>query len=117
MAFNKINKRNKIRRKIRGKISGTSDKPRFSVFKSNKQIYVQLVDDLTGNTLLSANSATIKDAQDCNKIEQAKKVGALIAERAVAANIEKVVFDRGGYVYHGRIKALGDAAREGGLKF
>lgn len=117
MAFNKIQKRNKIRRRIRGKIAGTAEAPRLSVFKSNKQIYVQLIDDLSGQTLVSANSATVKDAQGITKIEQAKKIGKLIAERALAANISTVKFDRSGYTYHGRIKALGDAAREGGLKF
>lgn len=117
MAFSKINKRNKIRRRIRGKISGNSEAPRLSVFKSNKQIYVQLIDDLSGSTLMSVSSAELKDAQGVTKMEQAQKVGAMVAEKAKAANISSVKFDRSGYVYHGRIKALGDAAREGGLKF
>jgi large subunit ribosomal protein L18 len=88
----------------------------MSVYRSNKQIYVQLIDDSTGNTLLSASSSVEADAKG-NKIEQAKKVGTQIAAKAKEAGIETVVFDRNGYLYHGRVKALAEAAREGGLKF
>lgn len=117
MASVKDKRRNKIRRRVRRNIFGTADKPRMSVFKSNKAIYVQLIDDNAGHTLSDASSAAIKGADKVTKLEQAEKVGKLIAERALANGIENVVFDRNGYQYHGRIKALGDAAREGGLKF
>ena len=110
-------RRLKIRRRIRKKISGVVARPRMSVFRSNKQIYVQLVDDLSGNTLAAASSREEEIAsQKVNKIEQAALVGKLIASKAKEAGIEEVVFDRGGYLYHGRIKSLADAARKGGLK-
>ncbi|MEN9348428.1 MAG: 50S ribosomal protein L18 [Flavobacteriales bacterium] len=115
MAFSKEARRAKIRTRIRSRIQGTAERPRLSVFRSNKQIYVQLVDDLKGVTLVAASSATLKDK--VTKIEQAALVGKSIAERAKAAGIEEVVFDRGGYLYHGRIKSLAEAAREAGLKF
>ena len=102
--------------RIRKVIQGTSDRPRMSVFRSNKQIYVQLIDDMQGNTLLSVSSNTATDDKT-NKIDQAKIVGKQVAEKAKEAGIENVVFDRNGYLYHGRIKALAEAAREGGLKF
>ncbi|MCD4682101.1 MAG: 50S ribosomal protein L18 [Bacteroidales bacterium] len=105
-------RRTRIRMRVRKVVSGTSERPRMSVFRSNKRIYVQLVDDLAGHTLISASSSDEK----VSKIEQAKKVGTLIAEKAKEAGIENVVFDRNGYLYHGRIKALAEAAREGGLK-
>ena len=117
MASVKDKRRNKIKRRVRKNIFGTAEKPRMTVYKSNKQIYVQLVDDLNGHTLTEASSQTMKDAQSIAKIEQAKKVGSTIAERALASGIQTVVFDRNGYLYHGRVKALADAAREGGLKF
>jgi large subunit ribosomal protein L18 len=119
MAIRKIERRNKIRKSIRKSVSGTKDCPRMSVFRSNKQIYVQLVDDEEGMTLVSASSRNKEVAQKTGikKIEQAKLVGKLIAERSLARGISKVVFDRGGYLYHGRVKQLADAAREGGLKF
>lgn len=110
-------RRLKIKRRIRKKISGAANRPRMSVYRSNKQIYVQLVDDLTGHTLLAASSREEDIAsQKVNKVEQAALVGKLIATKAKEAGIEEVVFDRNGYLYHGRVKSLADAAREGGLK-
>ena len=110
-------RRLKIKRRIRKKISGAADRPRMSVFRSNKQIYVQLVDDKSGRTLAAASSREEEIvAQKVTKIEQAKLVGKLIASKAKEAGIEEVVFDRNGYLYHGRVKSLADAAREGGLK-
>lgn len=110
----KIERRIKIKTRIRGKISGTSSRPRLSVFRSNKQIYAQLIDDLAGKTLAAASSKGIEDG---SKSEIAAKVGKAIAEKAIAAGISEVVFDRNGYLFHGRVKSLADAAREGGLKF
>jgi large subunit ribosomal protein L18 len=111
-------RRSKIKSRIRKKVSGSSDRPRLTVFRSNKEIYVQLIDDLNGNTMLSASSREKGLAElEGNKIEQSKRVGLLIAERAREAGIESIVFDRNGYLFHGRVKALADAAREGGLKF
>jgi len=118
MALTKIERRNRIKKRIRKVISGTAEKPRMTVFRSNTQIYVQLIDDLTGTTLLSASSRCKEVAdQKVNKTEQAKLVGKLAAERSLAKGVSTVVFDRNGYLYHGRIKSLADAAREGGLKF
>jgi large subunit ribosomal protein L18 len=118
MALTKIERRARIKKRIRKVISGTSEKPRMSVFRSNTQIYVQLVDDLAGKTLTSASSRCKEiAAQKVNKTEQAKLVGKLAAERALEKGVATVVFDRNGYLYHGRIKSLADAAREGGLKF
>jgi large subunit ribosomal protein L18 len=111
----KLERRQKIKARIRKKISGTAQKPRMSIFRSNAQIYVQLIDDENGQTLVSASSAGIKEKM--TKQEQAAKVGVLIAQAAKEAGITEVVFDRGGYLYHGRVKQLADAAREGGLKF
>ena len=110
----KIERRIKIKTRIRSKISGTASRPRLSVFRSNKQIYAQLIDDLAGKTLAAASSKGIEDG---SKSEIAAKVGKAIAERAMAAGISEVVFDRNGYLFHGRVKSLADAAREGGLKF
>ncbi|HZK63974.1 MAG: 50S ribosomal protein L18 [Puia sp.] len=111
-------KRQKIRYRIRKKISGIADKPRLSVFRSNNEIYVQLIDDLQGRTLASASSRE-KDiaAQKVTKTEKSKLVGAAIARKAKELGIEKVVFDRGGNLYHGRVKAVAESAREGGLQF
>lgn len=117
MAFSKIKRRAKIKRSIRKKISGTSQVPRLSVFRSNKQIYAQLIDDTKGVTLVAASSYKNKAAEKGNKIEQAAVVGKEIAGKAIKAGVESVVFDRNGYLYHGRVKALADSAREGGLKF
>jgi large subunit ribosomal protein L18 len=104
--------------KIRSRIEGTLEKPRLSVFRSNKHIYVQLVDDVKGHTLVSASSLEeeLKDKVG-GTIDGAKTLGNLVAKRAIAKNISEIVFDRSGYLYHGRVRALADAAREGGLKF
>ena len=103
--------------RVRGKISGTAERPRLCVFRSESNIYAQIIDDVAGNTLVSAS--TVEKAFEGNggNVEAAKKIGSKIAERALAKGIEEVVFDRGGYIYHGRVKALAEAAREGGLKF
>ena len=111
----KIKRRERIKAHIRHRVSGTAEKPRMTVFRSNTQIYVQLIDDVNGKTLASASSVGLKDK--IAKKEQAAKVGTLAAEAAKAAGIKEVVFDRNGYLYHGRVKQLADAAREGGLKF
>ncbi len=111
----KQERRIKIKTRIRGKISGTAERPRMSVFRSNKQIYVQLVDDSKGVTLVAASSRGIEEK--ATKSEIAAKVGQAIAEKALAAGITTVVFDRNGYLFHGRVKSLADAARNGGLKF
>ncbi len=114
----KVFRRNRIKMRIRKTVRGTAARPRMSVFRSNKQIYVQLIDDLAQQTLVSASSSDKGFGDEkMTKIEQAKKVGKLIAERALAAGIQNVVFDRNGYLYHGRVKSLAEAAREGGLKF
>ncbi len=102
--------------RIRKHVSGTEERPRMTVFRSNKGIYVQLVDDLSGRTLLASSSLKTEEEKG-SKVEQAKRVGKLIAEKSLEKGISKVVFDRNGYLYHGRVKALADAAREGGLKF
>ena len=114
MTTKKVERRIKIKYRIRKRVNGTAERPRMSVFRSNKQIYVQIVNDLTGTTLASASSLGMETMP---KKEQAAKVGELIAKKAQEAGIEKIVFDRNGYLYHGRVKALADAAREGGLKF
>jgi len=110
----KLERRIKIKHRVRNKISGTAERPRMSVFRSNKQIYVQIIDDAAGKTLAAASSLGVEST---NKADQASKVGEAIAKKALDAGIEKVVFDRNGYLYHGRIKELADAARKGGLKF
>ena len=107
-------RRVKIKYRVRNKISGTAERPRMSVFRSNKQIYVQFINDETGTTLASASSLGL---EKCAKKEQAAQVGALAAKAALEAGIVTVVFDRNGYLYHGRVKELADAARNGGLKF
>jgi large subunit ribosomal protein L18 len=118
MSTRKTNRRDKIRRRIRGKIQGTQERPRLNVFRSNTDIYVQLVDDQKGHTLCAASSKE-KDIAAAKETKTAKAalVGKKIAEKAIAAGITSVVFDRGGYLYHGRVKSLADAAREGGLQF
>ncbi len=108
--------REKRRRRIRGKVDGTAERPRLAVFRSNRSIYAQLIDDHAGATLAAARSQEV-DASGLDKSGVAKKVGALLAERARAANIDSVVFDRSGYLYHGRVQALAEGAREGGLTF
>ncbi len=114
----KVNRRQKIRYRIRKKISGTASVPRLSVFRSNSDIYVQLIDDTNGTTLASASSRD-KDiqAQKGTKSEKSKLVGAALATKATALGLTTCVFDRSGYLYHGRIKAVADGAREGGLQF
>ena len=112
--ISKIQRRNKIKTRIRGKVSGSAARPRMTVFRSNKQIYVQLIDDLAGRTLVSASSKGLEGGTKC---EIAAKVGEAVAKKAIEAGISEVVFDRNGYLFHGRVKSLADAAREGGLKF
>ena len=118
--MNKIERRNRIKLRIRKKVSGTAERPRMTVFRSNKQIYVQFIDDLRGVTLASASSLDKEVAEQVkgvNKCQEAAIVGKLAAERAAAKGITTVSFDRNRYLYHGRVKQLADAAREGGLKF
>ena len=114
MTTKKVERRIKIKYRVRKNVNGTAERPRLSVFRSNKQIYAQVINDVTGTTLASASSLGLEAMP---KIDQATKVGALLAEKAKAAGITTVVFDRNGYLYHGRVKALADAAREGGLNF
>lgn len=109
----KLTKRERVKLRVRSQIVGKTNLPRLSVFKSNKAMYAQLIDDTKGVTLTAANSAGLSGT----KSEQAAQVGKAIAEKAVALNISNIVFDRSGYVYHGRVKALADGAREGGLQF
>jgi large subunit ribosomal protein L18 len=115
MGITKDNRRLRIRRGIRNKVSGTAVRPRLSVYKSNKAIYAQIIDDAEGKTLTAASSFELGVKN--NTIEHSKNVGAKIAEKAIAAGVNEVVFDRGGYRYHGQVKALAEGAREGGLKF
>jgi len=117
MAMSKLSRRRRIKRSIRKNVSGTTERPRLSVYRSNAQIYAQIIDDSEGKTLVSADSLKNEEAQKVPKIEQAAIVGKAVAEKAIAAGINEVVFDRNGYLYHGRVKSLADAAREGGLKF
>ena len=118
MSLTKIERRTKIKMRVRKIVTGTADRPRMSIFRSNKEIYAQLIDDVQGATLLMASSKS-KDiaSTEGTKTEKAAMVGKSIAEKAIAAGITAVVFDRNGYLYHGRVKKLADAAREGGLKF
>lgn len=117
MALSKLEKRIRIKRRVRGKISGSSELPRLSVYKSNKEIYAQLINDKDGKTLVSASSREKGVDAKGTKTEVSAAVGKAIAAKAIAAGIENIVFDRNGFVYHGRVKALADGAREGGLKF
>ena len=118
MAITKEFRRERIKKRIRKVVSGTASTPRLSVFRSNKEIYAQVIDDLSGKTLAAASSLDKAIAgQKVAKIEQAKLVGKAIGEKAVQAGIQSVTFDRNGYLYHGRVKSLADAAREAGLKF
>jgi len=117
MALSKNEKRNRIRHRIRKTISGTNERPRLAVFRSNKEIYAQLIDDVAGKTMASASSRDKDIAVEGTKQEVAFAVGKSIAEKAVQAGLESISFDRGGYLYHGRVKSLADGAREGGLKF
>ena len=116
MAISKFQRRLRIRRGVRKKISGTSNSPRLSVYKSNKAIYAQIIDDTKGHTLAQASSNEIAKKDNVN-VETSKQVGLAIAEKAKSNGIERIVFDRSGYRYHGKVKALAEGAREGGLKF
>ena len=109
-------RRLKRRRRVRAKVHGTAERPRISVFRSNRGIFVQLVDDVAGHTLAAVNW-TESDLRSLKPMDQARRAGELLAERAKAAGVETAVFDRGGYRYHGRVKALAEGAREGGLNF
>ena len=113
----KQEKRYRRHKRVRAKIFGTKEVPRLSVFRSAKHIYGQLINDEKGQTLISASDLELRRKKGKTKVEKAREVGKLIAKKALAKKIEKVVFDRGGYAYHGRVKALAEGAREGGLKF
>lgn len=119
MALSKVQRRARIKLRIRKKIKGTAERPRLTVFRSNKQVYVQVIDDISGKTLVSASSRekSIAEKEGTKKVEQAAMVGSLVAEKCKEKGIEVIVFDRGGYKYHGRVKSLADAARKSGLKF
>ena len=120
MSLSKLERRERIKRRIRKIVSGTAEQPRMTVFRSNKQIYIQLIDDVAGVTLASASSTdkeVAEKSQGLNKCQISALVGKLIAERSIQKGITAVSFDRNGYLYHGRVKTLADAAREGGLKF
>ncbi len=117
MALTKVESRARIKSRVRKSIFGTAEVPRLSVFRSNKEIYGQLINDLDGKTLLSASSMDKSIEKTGNKSDVAKAVGKALAEKAKEAGIERVAFDRNGYLYHGRVKSLADGAREGGLKF
>ena len=117
MAFDRIARRPKIKQRVRQSVHGTDSRPRLSVYRSNTGMYAQIINDEEGRTIVSASSLKDKKANGIPKIEQARLVGQAIAEKAKAAGIEKVVFDRSGYLYHGRVKALAEAAREAGLNF
>ncbi len=117
MQFSKQKRRKKIQLRIRKSIKGTAEMPRLSVFRSNRDIYCQAIDDVAGHTIAAASTREKGMANSGNKTEQAKEVGKIVASRLKALNIDQVVFDRSGYLYHGRVKALAEGAREGGLKF
>jgi large subunit ribosomal protein L18 len=117
MKFSKENRRQKIHWRIRKNIKGTPERPRISVFRSNHFIYAQLIDDLAGHTIAAVSSRDNAFTGKGTKSEQARLVGKALAEKALASNVSSVVFDRGGYLYHGRVKALAEGAREGGLQF
>ena len=113
----KLSRRERIKKGIRKRLTGSSERPRLSVFRSNKGIYAQVIDDLAGKTLVSASSLSKEITAEGSKSDQSVAVGKLVAEKAIAAGIKEVVFDRNGYLYHGRIKSLAEGAREGGLIF
>jgi large subunit ribosomal protein L18 len=117
MKVTKTERRKRIHYRVRKKVLGTAERPRLCVFRSNKSIYVQAIDDTTGRTIVAASSTENGISTEGTPIEQAKKVGMLLAEKAKAASIEMAKFDRNGYLYHGRVKALAEGAREGGLIF
>jgi large subunit ribosomal protein L18 len=116
MKNTKVINRTKVRMRIRKIVKGTPEQPRLSVFKSNRDIYVQLINDLEGTTIVASSTKEL-GKEKLPKIEQSKKVGQMVAKKAIEAGVSKIVFDRGGYLYHGRVKALADGAREGGLQF
>lgn len=113
----KLSRRDRIKKGIRKRVSSSSERPRLSVFRSNKGIYAQIIDDVTGKTVASASSLSKDFASNGNKSDQSVAVGKLVAQKAIAAGITSVVFDRNGYLYHGRVKSLAEGAREGGLIF
>ena len=113
----KLSRRDRIKKGIRKRLSGSSERPRLSVYRSNKGIYAQIIDDVTGKTIVSASSLSKDFAATGNKSDQSVAVGKAVAAKAVAAGIKDVVFDRNGYLYHGRVKSLAEGAREGGLNF
>lgn len=117
MKTRKVLRRSSIRKRIRKSIKGSTECPRLSVFRSNKQIYAQIIDDVQGSTLVAASSRELPKDQKIKKAEEAGMVGKILAEKAVKAGISKVIFDRGGYLYHGRVKSLADGARNAGLHF
>ena len=117
MAGIKLSRRERIKKGIRKRLTGSAERPRLSVYRSNKGIYAQIIDDVAGKTLVSTSSLSKDFAGSGNKSEQSKAVGKTIAEKAIAAGINQVVFDRNGYLYHGRVKSLAEGAREGGLNF
>jgi large subunit ribosomal protein L18 len=117
MIVTKESRRLKIRKRIRGKISGTAERPRMSIYRSNAEVYVQLIDDFNGVTLLAASTKDKDFKRTGNKVEQAKAIGTEIARKAIEKGFTTVIFDRGGYLYHGRVQSLAEGAREGGLKF
>ncbi len=117
MQLTKLKRRKRIHSRVRKKITGTAGQPRLNVYRSNKHIYAQLIDDVNSVTLAQASSFEATVADEGNKSDQATAVGKLLAERASAQGIDKALFDRGGYLFHGRVKALADGAREGGLQF
>ena len=113
----KLSRRERIKKGIRKNLSGSTERPRLSVYRSNKGIYAQIIDDVNGKTLVSASSLSKEFSATGNKVEQSVAVGKMVAEKAIAAGIKQVVFDRNGYLYHGRVKSLAEGAREGGLIF
>jgi len=118
MALSKTERRERLRFRIRKTVSGTTARPRLAVFRSNKEIYAQIIDDVNGKTITAASTRDKDiDVSKINKVEAAKVVGKAIADKALKAGIETITFDRGGYLYHGRVKSLAEGAREGGLKF
>ncbi|PIY93857.1 MAG: 50S ribosomal protein L18 [Candidatus Levybacteria bacterium CG_4_10_14_0_8_um_filter_35_23] len=114
---NNVNKKTRRRIRIRSKVQGISERPRLSVYRSNKYIYAQIINDEKGETLIGISEKELPGKEKINKTEKAKNLGKIIAKKAIAKKIKKVVFDRGSYAYHGRVKALAEGAREGGLEF
>jgi large subunit ribosomal protein L18 len=117
MALTKFQRRNRIRRRIRKKVAGDAGRPRLAVYRSNKEIYAQLIDDVNGKTIVAASSLDKAIEKSGSKADVAAEVGKALAKKAADAGLNTCSFDRGGYLYHGRVKALADGAREGGLKF